>query len=117
MRKSGKGNDRRHFAGKTGKRQTSKTLLDNVKHGQVYLWKKCLEQQKTEQSGGRSFMVQWLQPTLELLRKNERQDPTKVETVMLWAEQTLKASLHVICSRMLCVAAVSSVSTCLTELM
>jgi len=49
--------------------------------GRVYPWEKCLEQQKkTEQSGGRSFMIQ---PTIELSRKNERQDPTKVETVML----------------------------------
>jgi len=37
--------------------------------------------------------------------------------LVMSAEQTLNASLHVICSRMLCVAAVSSVSTCLTELM
>jgi len=39
----------------------------------VYPWKKCLEQQKTEQSGGRSFMIQ---PTLKLSKKVEIQDRT-----------------------------------------
>jgi len=56
--------------GKWARGRPRATWLDNVKTWMVLSWKKCLEQEKTEQSGGRAFMME---PTIEISTKVERQ--------------------------------------------